>query len=112
MIAELPKLYDLQEIAKYLGKSPETIRRLVRQEKLECLRSGRNTVFTKEHVMAYLERPRGNGSCRIQKDTMVSLASSGSQTEPESGTSHGLTGTELRDDVRRAQKILQRLKGS
>jgi len=46
--------YDIPEVANIIGKSIFTVRRLIRSEKLEAAKFGRDYVLTRDAVKRYL----------------------------------------------------------
>jgi excisionase family DNA binding protein len=59
------QLFDRDTLAEYLRLSTDTIDRLVKANKLRCVRIGHQVRFTLDDVDAFLERNRtGNGEAR------------------------------------------------
>ncbi len=50
-ISRLPSLYEIEDVAEYLGKSVCTIRRYVKCGELECIRIGNKLKFTDEQEL-------------------------------------------------------------
>jgi excisionase family DNA binding protein len=53
------QLFDRETLADYLRLSTDTVDRLVKTDKLRCVRIGHQVRFTLEDVEAFLERHRG-----------------------------------------------------
>jgi excisionase family DNA binding protein len=58
------QLFDRESLAEYLRLSTDTIDRLVKANKLQCVRIGQQVRFTLEDVDAFLERHRSAGQTR------------------------------------------------
>jgi excisionase family DNA binding protein len=55
------QLFDRESLAEYLRLSTDTIDRLVKANKLQCVRIGQQVRFTLDDVDAFLERHRSAG---------------------------------------------------
>jgi excisionase family DNA binding protein len=53
------QLFDRETLADYLRLSTDTVDRLVKANKLQCVRIGHQVRFTLDDVEAFLERHRG-----------------------------------------------------
>jgi excisionase family DNA binding protein len=58
------QLFDRESLAEYLRLSTDTIDRLVKANKLQCVRIGQQERFTLDDVDAFLERHRSAGQAR------------------------------------------------
>ena len=52
---ELSRLLTTEEAAEYLRLHPQTVRRLAREERLRAFYSGKQLVFRKEDLEAFLQ---------------------------------------------------------
>jgi excisionase family DNA binding protein len=58
------QLFDRESLAEYLRLSTDTIDRLVKANKLQCVRIGQQVRFTLDDVDAFVERHRSAGQTR------------------------------------------------
>ena len=64
------QLFDRESLSDYLKISTDTIERLVKAGKLQCVRIGSQVRFTFEDVEAFIDRPRArkpSGTARIRQ---------------------------------------------
>jgi excisionase family DNA binding protein len=59
------QLFDRESLADYLRLSTDTIDRLVKANKLQCVRIGQQVRFTLDDVEVFLERHRSAGQPRL-----------------------------------------------
>ena len=74
MIAELPKLYTLEEAVDRLHVKDRKLKEEIRAGNLECFRIGKSVyLFTDQHLMDYLERHCRRATCQTESNISASL---------------------------------------
>lgn len=56
----IPKLYELQEVQKILNLSIQTLRRYVRENRLQAVKIGRHYKVTEEALQRFIDSAKKN----------------------------------------------------
>lgn len=95
----MPALWHASEVAQILGISVKTVHKLVREKKLSCVQiTARDRRFTHDQVQEYIRLQ--STDVHVDKKTS-STVSSGPKKGVDRAQSVGVTGKDLREEMRR-----------